>query len=201
MSRLLLLLSILIFTACDGKITTNSAVDSIMGDPQGGRNYTFTFVDDKLRDFNTSSQTQTVNSLVHYIDDRHIDIEEVIYNKELQTKETSVRHFLYDTKGKLISVSVLDPETQKYIIFDYLYNKKGFLTRRTSNDHSADLTYKLDRNGKITKETYLDKSGFNIFIYEKDKIKAIKFHDDKNIYYGSMTFKQAISLETLLMLE
>jgi len=201
MLRLLLLLSLLIFTACDGKITTNSAVDSMVGLSDASRNYHFTFIDGKLRDFNISSSDEDSSSIVHYIDDRHINIDETIYNKETQTKNSSTRHFLYDSKGRLISLSVIDSDTKKPIIYDYFYNHKGFLSKRSSSDHVNDIKYETNDKGQIIKEIYSDQSGFNLFIYNEGKLKSINFHDDRGKYYGSMTFKKPIKSETLMLLE
>lgn len=201
MLRLLFLLTLFIFTACDGTTTQNSARETVVDAPEYTQNYLFTFVDEKLTEFNATSTSKEVRSIVNYRDDRHITIKEVTYNKELQTTEYALRHFLFDTKKRLISLTVTDQENQSSTTFDYLYDTKGYLSQRVSNDHSSDVKYDTNAHGDISKASYQDQSGFNLYIYKNHKIKEIKFHDEQGKHYGSMTFQTPISVKTLMLLE
>jgi len=196
------LLFLLLFAACDAKITHNTAVDTIVDEPKETINYHFTFKGDKLLDFNTSGNREMSTNVFTYIDATHVDLKETIVDRDSNKSETLIRHFLYDDTGRLLSVT--SPERfgpKRIVTTNYSYNEKGFISRKSSQYHDGDIRYETDDQGRIIKEVYQDHSGFNLFIYEEGGLKALNFYDDRNKFFGSLIFKKPISQKTLMLLE
>ena len=204
MRAFILLFTIVFFTACESKITTNTAKTAMADMPEETQYFNFTFKDDKLQEYNTSSHYETTQCNINYIDKTHIDVVEVMVKKDEQKEEptTSTRKLLFDTKGKLIKLSTHNLDDPSLSVeYNYNYDKNGFLLSKISSDKSNDIRYETNKKGQIIKEIYDDNSGFNLFIYENDKVKAINFYDEKNIYLGAMIFTDPMSLQNLMLME
>lgn len=204
MRALILLFTIFFLTACESKITTNTARTAMTGMPEETQYFNFTFKDNKLQEYNTSSHYENTQCDINYIDETHIDvIEHIIKKGENKEKATiSTRKLLFDTQGKLIKLSshALDNPKLK-IEYTYHYDKNAFLVSKISSDKSNDIRYETNSKGLIVKEIYDDNSGFNLFIYEDEKVKAINFYDEKDIYLGAMIFTDPMSIKNLMLME
>lgn len=204
MKTLILLLSMILLTACDSRTTTNSATTIMSGMPEETQSFTFTFKGGKLQEYQTNSAYENTQYEINRIDDTHVNVVERMTKKD-EDKEstiTTTRQLLFDTKGKLIKLTTHELENPSHIIeYTYNYDNNGSLVSKVSSDKSNDLQYQTNSKGQIIKEIYDDKSGFNLFIYEEDKVKAINFYDEQNNYIGAMIFKKAISIENLMLME
>lgn len=205
MKALILLLTALFLTACDTNSTTTTATTIMTDMPEETQSFSFILKDNKLHSYTTKSHYENTTYTIDYIDDTHVHVTEKMTQKNEEgqaSTTTTTRKLLFDTHARLIKITAHELDNPSHIVeYTYHYDKDGLLVSKTSSDKSNDIHYETNSNGDILKEIYNDKSGYNLFIYEEGKVKAINFYDEQNNYIGAMLFKEPMSLRNLMLME